>query len=129
MAMNTALWILAAFLGTAFTIGGTVMLVLSKERYRSLHETQQWVDDFTAGQVKVIGAVKLLGALGLLLPAVGDIAPGLVPVAACGLALFMAGAGTTRFRRAEAQSLVGDLVFLGLFAFLAWGRFSLAPFG
>src|SRR5688500_11441155 len=128
MSMNTALWILAGFLGTAFTIGGTAMLVLSKERYRGLHETQQWVDDFTSGQLKVIATLKLLGGLGLLLPAVGDVAPGLVPVAACGLALFMAGAGTTRFRRHEVPSLVGDLVFLGLFAFLAWGRFALEPF-
>ena len=128
MDLNTALWILAAFLGTAFTIGGSAMLVLTKERYRGLHETQQWVDDFTAGQVKAIGTIKLLGGLGLLLPAIGDIAPGLVPVAACGLALFMAGAGTTRFRRKEVQSLIGDLMFLGLFAFLAWGRFGLEPF-
>jgi uncharacterized membrane protein len=128
MAMNTVLWVLTAFLGTAFTIGGATMLVLSKERYRNLHETQQWVDDFTAGQVKVIATIKLLGGLGLLLPAIGDVAPGLVPVAACGLALFMAGAGTTRFRRNELQSLVGDLVFIGLFAFVAWGRFELEPF-
>ena len=128
MDLNTALWILAAFLGTAFAIGGSAMLVLTKERYRGLHETQQWVDDFTAGQVKVIGAIKLLGGLGLLLPAIRDLAPGLVPVAACGLALFMAGAGTTRFRRKEAQSLIVDLVFLGLFVFVAWGRFDLEPF-
>jgi uncharacterized membrane protein len=128
MAMNTVLWVLTAFLGTAFTIGGATMLVLSKDRYRNLHETQQWVDDFTAGQLKVIGSIKLLGGLGLLLPAIGDVAPGLVPVAACGLAMFMAGAGTTRFRRSELASLVGDLVFLGLFAFVAWGRFELEPF-
>jgi hypothetical protein len=128
MAMNTALWILTVFLGTAFTIGGTAMLVLPKERYRSLHETQQWVDDFTPGQLKVIATIKLLGGLGLLLPAMGDVAPALVPVAACGLALFMAGAGTTRFRRREARSLAGDLAFLALFAFLAYGRFTLEPF-
>jgi uncharacterized membrane protein len=128
MAMNTVLWVLTVFLGTAFTIGGATMVVLPKERYRNLHETQQWVDDFTAGQVKVIGAIKLLGGLGLLLPAIGDVAPALVPVAACGLALFMAGAGTTRFRRSELPSLVGDLVFLGLFVFVAWGRFELEPF-
>jgi hypothetical protein len=128
MELNTALWILAAFLGSAFTIGGTAMLVLPKERYRDLHETQQWVDDFTARQLKVIGTIKLLGGLGLLLPVVGGVAPGLVPVAACGLALFMAGAGTTRFRRHEVRSLIGDLVFLALFAFLAWGRFELEPF-
>src|SRR5690606_12934192 len=127
-AVNTALWILAGFLGTAFTIAGATLLALGKDRYRGLHETQQWVDDFSAGQVKLIGTLKLLGGLGLLLPAIGDVAPGLVPVAACGLALFMAGAGTTRFRRGELTSLVGDLVFLGTFAFLAWGRFDLEPF-
>ena len=126
--MNTALWILSGFLGTAFTVGGTTMLVLPTERYRNLHETQHWVDDFSAGQMKVIATIKLLGGLGLLLPAIGDAAPALVPVAAIGLALFMAGAGTTRFRRSEATSLVGDLLFLGLFAFLAWGRFELEPF-
>ena len=43
--------------------------------------------------------------------------------AACGLALFMAGAATTRFRRREWTYLLGDLVYLSLFAFLAWGRF------
>ena len=42
--------------------------------------------------------------------------------------LVMAGAGTTRFRRKELSSLLGDLVFIGLFAFVAWGRFGLEPF-
>ncbi|HEY8545214.1 MAG TPA: DoxX family protein [Acidimicrobiales bacterium] len=128
MSMNTALWILTGFLGTAFTIAGITMLVLPKERYRALHHSQQWVDDFTTGQVKTIATIKLIGGLGLLLPAIGDVAPALVPVAACGLALFMAGAGTTRFRRGEVQNLFGDLVFIAMFAFIAWGRFGLEPF-
>lgn len=128
MTLNTVLWILAGFLGPPSRSAGTTLLVLPKDRYRSLHHSQQWVDDFSAGQVKAIGTLKLLGGLGLLLPAVGDVAPVLVPLAACGLALFMAGAGTTRLRRGELTSLVGDLVFLGTFAFLAWGRFDLEPF-
>src|SRR5688500_272937 len=126
--MNTAPCTLTVLLGTAFTIGGATLLVLPKERYRALHATREWTDDFSAGQLKVIASLKLLGGLGLLLPAGGDVAPGLVPVAACGLALFMAGAGTTRFRRGELPSLVGDLVFIAMFAFLAWGRFDLEPF-
>ena len=128
MEINTVLWILAGFLGTAFAVAGTTLVLLPKDRYRAIHESQHWVDDFSAGQVKVIGALKLLGGLGLLLPAAGDIAPGLVPVAACGLALFMAGAGATRLRRGELPSLLSDLLFLGMFAFLAWGRFDLEPF-
>lgn len=126
--MNTALWILTGFLGTAFTVAGAMLLVLPKERYRDLHHIQGWVDDFTPTQVKVIATLKLLGGLGLLLPAVGDVAPFLVPVAACGLALFMAGAGATRLRRGEIGSLLGDVMFLGLFVFIAWGRFNLEPF-
>ena len=128
MTMNTALWILAGLLGAAFTIAGTTMLVLPKDRYRSIHHSQQWVDDFSNAQVKSIAVLKLLGGLGLLLPAVADLAPGLVPVAACGLSLFMAGAGATRLRRGELQSLVGDVAFLAMFAFVAWGRFALEPF-
>lgn len=39
----------------------------------------------------------------------------------------MAGATTTRFRRSEWKLLAGDMVYLSLFALLAWGRFDLHP--
>ena len=126
--MNTALWVLTSFLGAAFAIAGATLLALPTERYRALGANQHWVDDFGRGQLSAIGTIKLIGGLGLLLPAIGDVAPALVPLAACGLALFMAGAGTTRFRRGEWPYLAGDLVFIGLFAFAAWGRFGLEPF-
>ncbi len=128
MTSNAALWILAAFLGLGFTVAGAALLLLPKERYRSIHRTQEWVDDFSPRQVKVIGALKMLGGLGLLLPTIGDVLPGLVPIAAGALALFMAGAATTRFRRGEVASLVSDLVFICLFLVLAWGRVELDPF-
>jgi uncharacterized membrane protein len=126
--MNLTLWILAGALTAAFTTGGLAQLLKSKESYRQLGPSQYWVDDFTAQQVKVIGTIKLLGCFGLILPGALGIAPVLSPLAACGLMLFMAGAATTRFRRMEWKYLPGDLVFLGLFAFLAWGRFDLHPF-
>ena len=127
--MNTALWIIASLLAVAFLIGGASQVLLSKEKFRSFGAGQHWVDDFGAGHIKAIGVIKILGAVGLILPAVLDIAPVLVPLAASGLMLVMAGAGTIRFRRSEWKFLVGDLVFLSLFAFVAWGRFSLEPFG
>jgi hypothetical protein len=126
--VNTALWILAGILSAAFLVGGGTLLVLTKERYRSLGSNQYWVDDFGPGHLKAIGALKVVGAAGLVLPTIGGVAPGLVPLASSGLMLVMAGAGTTRFRRSEWASLAGDLVFLSLFAFLAWGRFGLEPF-
>lgn len=126
--MNTALWIITGIVATGFAAGGTALLLLPKQKYRSLGANQHWVDDFSGGQLKAIGTIKLLGAIGLVLPAALGMMPVLVPLAACGLMLFMAGAATTRFRRSEWGYLIGDVVFIGTFALLAWGRFDLQPF-
>lgn len=126
--MNIALWTIAGILAAAFAVAGSTLLVLGRVRYRAIADNQHWVDDFGDGQLRAIGTLKVLGAVGLVLPTALDVAPGLVPVAACCMALFMAGAGTTRFRRGEWTYLAGDLVFIGVFAFLAWGRFALEPF-
>lgn len=125
--MNTLLWTMAIILGLAFTIGGLTQILLPKEKYRELATSQRWADDFSVGQIKVIGTIKTIGAVGLVLPAA--IVPVLVPLAASGLMLFMTGAGTTRFRRHEYGAMAGDLMFLAAFAFLAWGRFALEPLG
>lgn len=126
--MNIALWIIACVAAVVYTIGGASQALLTKEKYRSIGASQHWADDFSAGHLKAIGVTKIIGALGLVLPAVSGVAPVLVPLAACGLMLVMAGAATTRFRRSEWTYLVGDVFFLGVFAFLAWGRFALQPF-
>ena len=126
--MNTALWIVAVILAVGFLVGGGALLFLPKDKYRSLGANQHWVDDFGAGHLKVIGAIKTTGALGLVLPAWTGVAPVLVPAAATGLALFMSGAATTRFRRNEWRYFAGDLVFIALFGFVAWGRFAAEPF-
>ncbi|MED5815625.1 DoxX family protein [Mycolicibacterium sp. 050232] len=122
--MHTALWIITIIAAAAYAAGGTTMLLMSRERYRSMGSTQHWVDEFGAGHLKAIGTIKLVGALGLVLPVATGIAPVLTPVAACGLALFMAGAATTRFRRSEWLYMAGDVVYLGVFVFLAWGWFT-----
>ncbi|MGW0160395.1 DoxX family protein [Mycobacterium sp. NPDC003323] len=112
------LWIVACAAAVAYLAGGLSLLLMSRDRYRSLADSQRWVDDFSDGHLKAIAAIKLTGAGGLLVPA-------LVPLAACGMALFMAGAATTRFRRSEWNYLAGDIAFLAMFVFLAWGRFML----
>jgi len=126
--VNITLWILAGALTLAYGTGAIAQLLLPRARYRELGPSQHWVDDFDAGQLKVIGSIKALCVMGLLLPGATGVLPVLTPLAACGLMLFMSGAATTRFRRKEWRYLPGDLVYLGAFAFLAWGRFDLAPF-
>lgn len=77
--MNTALWIITTVLALGFTAGGLALLTLPRDRYRALGANQHWVDDFGDGQLKAIGAIKLTGALGLILPAVTGIATVLSP--------------------------------------------------
>lgn len=123
--MNATLWTTTIVAAVAYAAGGSALLLMSRQRYRALAAAEQWVDDFGDGQLRAIAVIKLIGAAGLLLPAATGIAPILTPLAACGLALFMAGAATTRFRRGEWLPMAGDAVFLGVFAFLAWGWFAL----
>ena len=90
--MNITLWIITIIAGAAYAAGGTTMLLASREKYRSMGKTQHWVDDFGDGHLKAIGTIKLVGAVGLMLPVAVGVVPVLTPLAACGLALFMAGA-------------------------------------
>ncbi|GAA3769635.1 DoxX family protein [Plantactinospora mayteni] len=121
--MNLALWIVAGLLAVAFLAGGVIKLVLSKERLAAA-PGGGWTADFGAGAIKAIGAVEVLAAVGLVLPAVLDIAPVLVPLAASGLVLLMGGAIITHLRRHEHKAIVANLAYLALAGFVAWGRFG-----
>jgi hypothetical protein len=120
--MNVALWIVAGVLAAAFLAAGAMKL--SQPRKKLADSGMGWVEDFSDGAVKGIGALEVLGALGLILPAALNIAPVLVPVAATGLALVMVGAVITHARRREPQLIVVNVVLLALAAVVAWGRFG-----
>ena len=119
--MNRTLWIVAGLLAVSYLIAGGGKLIMKKEKYAGF---AAWAEDFSAGKLKAIGALEVLAAVGLVLPAALDIAPFLVPLAALGLAMLMVGAVLTRIRRREFKFMVGDLVYLALAGFVAWGRFG-----
>ncbi len=123
--MNLALWIIAGLLAVAYLVGGAAKLIMSKETYEA---HARWAEDFSAGSIKIFGAIEVLAAVGLVLPAALDIAPVLVPLAALGLVSYMGGATITRIRRHEFTFMAADLVFLALAGFVAWGRFGPEPF-
>ena len=120
--MNLVLWIIAGYLAAAFLVAGASKLFIPQEKL-SKAPGAGWVLDFSAGFVKALGAVEILGAVGLILPALLDIAPILVPLSAVGLALIMVGAAIVTFRRHEFKHTLGNLTYLALAAFVAWGRF------
>ncbi|SOB78821.1 DoxX family protein [Streptomyces sp. 1331.2] len=126
--MNLALWIVAATLAAAYLAGGVFKLAVPRARIAAAGRSGRWVEDFSAGAVKAIGAVEVAAAAGLVLPAVCGIAPVLVPLAATGLVLLMAGAAVVRARRREYRLVAVDALYILLAAFVAWGRFGPAPF-
>ena len=121
--MNLALWIVAGLLAAVFLLAGSTKLFIPREKLAEA-PGGGWVLDFSGGFVKALGAVEILGAVGLILPALLDIAPVLVPLAAVGLGLIMIGAAIVEFRRQEFKHMLLNLTYLALIAFVAWGRFG-----
>ena len=119
--MNLALWLAAVLLAVAFLAAGLTKLTRDKA---ALAERMAWVEDYSAGQVRAIGAVEVLGAIGVVLPALVGPWPWLVPWAATGLALVMVGAAVVNVRHHEASHIVVNAVLLALALFVAWGRFG-----
>jgi hypothetical protein len=81
LTLNLALWIVAGLLAAVLLVSSAKLFV-PKEKMAGMGAATRWVEDFSPGALKAIGALELLAAAGLILPAALDIAPVLVPLAA-----------------------------------------------
>jgi hypothetical protein len=121
------LWIVQVLLAALFAFGGIVKLMMP-------------VEELTAGSplpglfVQFIGVCEILGAVGLILPGLLKIRPGLTPLAAACLTIIMTGATTLTAIGLGGEGVdpilaVIPLVVGLLTAFVAYGRWKLAPQG
>ncbi len=122
--MNIALWIVQILLALAFAMAGIMKVTQPIDR---LETRMGWVKDIGPRGVRLIGSLEILGAIGLILPAITGIWPWLTPLAAAGLALTMVGAMITHGRRGEYSSIGANLVLLLLALFVVYGRFVIVP--
>ena len=120
--MDVVLWALAGLLAAAFAAAGLMKLTSPKEKLAA--SGMGWTEDYSAGQVKTIGTLEVLGAIGLILPAALGIAEILTPLAAVGLALTMVGAAVVHAKRGEGQMIPVNVVLGGLAIFVAVMRFG-----
>ena len=120
--MNITLWIIAGLLAAAFAAAGAMKLAQPKAKLAE--SGMEWTEDFSEGQVKGIGTVEVLGAIGLILPAARDFASILSAVAAAGLAITMLLAAVVHARRGEKSNIVVNLVLAALAVFVAVMRFG-----
>lgn len=118
--MDVVIWILQAVLALAFLGAGGMKLVRPKSALVS--SGMGWASDFSDGAVKAIGAVEVLGAIGLVVPWLTGILPVLTPLAALGLGLIMIGAVVVHVRRKE--MFVPPLVLAVLSLVVAVVRFA-----
>jgi hypothetical protein len=121
--VNLALWIVAGVLALGFLIAGGNKLITSREKLARAPGAG-WANDFSAGFIKTLGTLEVLGAIGLIVPGLVGIAPILVPLAAIGLAVIMVGAGVVELRRHEPKHALVNLFYFALAVFVAVGRLS-----
>jgi putative oxidoreductase len=122
--MAIALWIVQILLALAFLLAGFMKV---SQPIDNLKKNMNWVAHTSPGIVRLIGTLEILGALGLILPAVTHILPWLTPVAAVGLVLTMIGAAIFHVRLKEFSALAAPLILLLLALFIVYGRFLVVP--
>lgn len=118
--MNIALWIVQALLAALFLFAGGTKLVLPIEEM-----TKQM--PIPGLFLRFIGVAEVLGAVGLILPWLLRVRPGLTPLAAAGLVIIMIGATVTTLMTGDIAMALFPLVVGFLCTFVAYGRWRLAP--
>lgn len=122
--LHLALWVVQGLLAAAFGLAG-VMKTFTP--IAELATKLPWVASAPEALVRFIGLSELAGALGLVLPALTRVKPGLTALAASGLLVVMVLAAGFHVMRGEAQLMAPSVVLGCLAAFVAWGRAKAAP--
>jgi hypothetical protein len=118
--MNYALWIVQGLLALIFLGAGGIKLVLPLENLTGPIPLPGLF-------MRCIGVAEVLGAIGLILPGLLRIRPGLTPLAAAGLVIIMIGATVVTLGTGDIAMALIPLVLGLLSAFVAYGRWRLAP--
>jgi hypothetical protein len=122
MAMTYALWMVQGLLAALFLFAGGMKLVLPLDQMAGPITLPGWF-------LRFVGVVEVLGALGLILPGLLRIRPGLTPLAAAGLLILMIGATVLGLTVGDVMMTLSPAVVGVLAAFVAYGRWRLAPHG
>ena len=118
--MNYALWIVQGLLALVFLFAGGVKLVMPIEEM-----TKQV--PLPGLFLRFIAVCETLGAIGLILPGLLRIRPGLTPLAAAGLVIIMIGATVVTLATGGGAMALMPLLTGLVAAFVAYGRWRLSP--
>jgi uncharacterized membrane protein YphA (DoxX/SURF4 family) len=113
--MTYAMWGVQGLLALLFLFAGVTKLVLPVEEM-----TKQMA--LPGPFLRFIGVAEVLGGLGLVLPGIMGIQPGLTPLAAAGLVIIMIGATIVSFAIGGTAPALFPLIVGLLLAFVAYSR-------
>jgi hypothetical protein len=120
--MNRTLWIIQILLALVFLFAGGAKFLVPADQM-----TQGMPAWLSISFLHFIGACELLGAIGLILPGLLHIKPGLTPLAAACLTIIVIGATVVTVMGGMIATAVLPLVATILAAFVAYGRWRLVP--
>ena len=119
--MTIALWIVQVLLAALFVFSGVMKFVMPvEEMTKQMPMMPGWFLHF-------IGVAEILGGLGLVLPGLLRIRPGLTPLAAAGLVIIMVGATAISAMIGPVVMALLPLIVGVLAVFVAYGRWRVAP--
>ncbi|MFY9610145.1 MAG: DoxX family protein [Blastocatellia bacterium] len=118
--MTYALWIVQVLLALLFLFAGGAKLVLPPEALKGPVALPVLF-------LRFIGVCEVLGGLGLILPGLFRIRPGLTPLAAAGLVIIMIGATLVNLVGGGGAIALITLAVGLLAAFVAYGRWLVMP--
>jgi uncharacterized membrane protein YphA (DoxX/SURF4 family) len=117
--LSTGLWIVQSLL--ALTFVGTGIWKLATP-IPVLAARMPWMGQVSPSFVYATAVFDILGGVGVLLPSVTRIKPGLAALAALGCIALQASAIVFHLSRGEAANTPFNFVLVALALFVAWGR-------
>lgn len=119
------LWAAQLALAAMFLMAGITKLISSPTDMVAMG--MAWAENAPVGLIRFVSVAEVLGAIGVVLPAVTRIKPDLTKLAAAGLAAIMGLAFGLHAYRGEFGVLPVNLILFGLAVFVIWGRTNKAP--
>ncbi len=121
--IHIGLWIVQSLLCLTFAGGGIWKLATP---IPELATKMPWMGQVSPSFLYATAVLDILGGLGVLLPAITRIKPGLSVLAALGCAALQTSAIVFHFSRGEAANTPFNFLLVTLSFFVAWGRHSKA---
>ncbi|WP_219893045.1 DoxX family protein [Aquisediminimonas profunda] len=118
-----SVWLAQIMIAVPFT--GIAIMKLTKPLVE-LAAGVPWALEYPI-MVRVMGAIDLLGAIGMVLPALTRLLPGLTVWAAIGCVALMVCAIIFHLTRGEAWATSINMIYLLLAAYVWWGRAKRFP--